>query len=479
MKFYKGVRFKLAALYAAITMATLFAFSAYQYVSLRKDMIDSVDARLQNEFFEFRREDSLLSDPMNRYAKLISSQNAVIPLQPSLFVQFTDTSGRILAQSENLHPGDILASKEAIRLAAGGEEAFETVVGRYEWPLRVVASRAKISTGEEVIYQLGVSLRRQILTLSSFVWSLAIAATILTLGSMGIGWVMAKRTLRPIRDIIDTTQAITAERLQERLSPAGSDDEIDELIITLNNMIQRLESAFKQISQFTADVSHELRTPLAVMRGEMEVALEYGKTVEDLRNVLMSSLEELDRLTVIANDLLLLARADAMMGTERFEQVNLQQLLSEVAADVTVLAQSRGVEFETGDLPETVLLGNHDGLRRLFMNLLDNAVKYTPSGGEVRLSCDVRDGTAKVMVEDTGIGITPDDLPHIFDRFYKASRSRMSSDDKGAGLGLSISKALAEQHGGKISVNSVLHRGTTFTVSLPVLPRPKGTSPTA
>jgi heavy metal sensor kinase len=482
MKFYKGVRFKLAALYSVITVLTLSVFSVYQYESLWSEMLDNLDTRLRDEFLDFQRQFVPSQAAMKSYADVISKQNAKVPLQPALFVQFADATGKILARSDDSPESHPLASRDTFQRAVTepldqdppGET--ETVTGRYEWPIRVLSARLKTEDGKDAVFQLGVSIRRLIFTTRGFAQNLALATVTLAALSLLIGWVMAKRSLRPVRDIIETTQAITAERLEERLSPVGSGDEIDDLIHTLNNMIGRLESAFKQISQFTADVSHELRTPLAVMRGEMEVALEYGKTVEDLKNVLMSSLEELDRLTVIANDLLLLARADAMMGTERFEQVNLRNLLSEVAGDMAVLAQSRGIDFKTGALPEATLLGDHDGLRRLFMNLLDNAVKYTASGGEVRLSCDLRDRMARVTVKDTGVGIAPEDLPHVFDRFYKASRSRMAGDDRGVGLGLSISKALAEQHGGKISVNSVQHQGTTFTVVLPVLLKTKGVS---
>jgi heavy metal sensor kinase len=348
-------------------------------------------------------------------------------------------------------------------------EAAETVYGKFEVPIRVLSVAVETSQGDDVVLQLGVSMRRTIITSEGFLRNLAIAIAVLFFVSLLAGWAMATKSLRPVHDIIETTRAITAERLQERLHPVGSEDEIDQLIHTLNNMIERLEAAFKQISQFTADASHELRTPLAVMRGEIEVALEYSKTVAELRSVLASMLEEIDRLSGIASDLLLLARADARLGAEHFENVNIQQLLMDVVSDAKVLAASRGIELRSGPIQEGVLLGNRDWLRRIFMNLLDNAVKFTPSGGEVKLSCEIRDGKAMVVVEDNGIGIDPKDLPQVFNRFYKRSPVGTPASDKGVGLGLSICKALAEQHGGTISVQSVLHRGTTFTILLPLL----------
>ncbi len=469
MNFYKGVRFRVTALYSVITLATVLGFGVYQYFSLWGEMLDNLDERLRNEYMDFQMDLPLTPKLMAQYRDQISRQNAKVPLQPAVFVQFADLSGRILAWSENCLPNVLLASPEGFRLALIASEVTETISRGYEYPVRVLSARVRTDTGQEVVYQLGVSIRRLVLTTQGFLRALGVAVGVLTLVSLGIGWEMAKRSLRPVRDIIATTQAITAERLQERLTPVGSGDEIDELIHTLNDMIRRLEAGFKQITQFTADVSHELRTPLAVMRGEIEVALEYGKTMEEMKSVLISSLEELDRLTMIANDLLLLARADAQLGTEDHREVDLRELLIEVVADARVLAESRGIHLKTGELAGAVVLGSRDSLRRVFMNLLDNAVKYTPSGGEVRLNCEVRDGSAHVHVEDTGIGIMAEDLPNVFDRFYKASRSRMSREDKGVGLGLSISKAVAEQHGGAISVASVAGKGTTFSVRLPLI----------
>jgi heavy metal sensor kinase len=473
MKFHRGVRFRLAAIYTVIIVATLAGFSVYQYFALWGEMLDNLDGRLRDEFEDFHREGVLTAQSMAKYAKQISAQNAKVPLQPAVFVQFADTAGRPLASSNNVPEGDTLASKRGFRLALIASEVTESIVGKYEYPIRVLSTRMKAEDGSEVVFELGVSIRRLIFTTRGFLQNLITASGVLTLLSLIVGWWMAKRSLRPVHNIIETTRIITAERLQERLSPTGSGDEIDELILTLNHMIARLEAAFRQISQFTADVSHELRTPLAVMRGEIEVALQYSKSEEELKGVLVSMLEEVDRLSGIANDLLLLARADAGLDMKRFDKVNLGQLLAEVADDVKLLAESRGVVLKSGDLQDTVLLGDRDGLRRIFMNLLDNAVKYTPSGGQVRLSCVVRDGAARISVEDNGVGIGPEDVPHLFDRFYKTSRSRTQTSDKGAGLGLSIARSLVEKHGGTISVQSALGRGTTFTVLLPLLPGEK------
>lgn len=474
MKFHKGLRFKLALLYTLITAASLGGFSIYQYFSLWNEMLENLDNRILDELEEFKREYPLTPAGMETYVKQIAAQNAKVPLQPALFSQFADASGRVIACSEATHTFELLVSKETFRAAMKGAIVFQTVTGKYDWPIRVLATRLDTPDGRPVFFQLGVSIRRLILTTRGFATNLLVATILLTFFSVVVGWFMAKRSLRPVAKIIQTVQAITAERLQERLEPVGSGDEIDELIHTLNEMIERLERAFKQISQFTADVSHELRTPLAVMRGEMEVALEYGKTVEELREVLASSLEELDRLSSIANDLLLLARADAQLGLEHFEEVDLKEVLAEVISDTTVLAQYRGITFTASELPPAVMMGNRDALRRIFINLVDNALKYTPPGGQVRLSCEVHNRTARVTVADTGIGISPQDLPHIFDRFYKASHSPQSKDDKGVGLGLSIAKALVEEHGGKIAVESVPQRGTTFNVTLPLLGSKRG-----
>ena len=299
--------------------------------------------------------------------------------------------------------------------------------------------------------------------------SLVVALAFFFAFSIAAGWLLVSKALEPVGSIIRQTERITADNLQERLRLSGTGDELDELCITLNKMIVRLESSLNQASRFAADVSHELRTPLTVMAGELEVALQYAKSDEDYRKALASALEEIGSLVKIADDLLTLERVDAERGLADLEQVNLKRLLTKIHEDIGVLAESKGIEFKLDPLPGIIVLGDPNTLTRLIINLVENAVKYTPSDGTVTLSLAKRDQSAQITVADTGIGIPQDELPKIFDRFYVVDKSR-SGRTAGTGLGLSICKAIVEMHDGEIRVESNEGKGSRFTVHLPLLP---------
>jgi heavy metal sensor kinase len=242
-------------------------------------------------------------------------------------------------------------------------------------------------------------------------------------------------------------------------------DELDELAGTINGLLDRLAAYHAQASRFTADASHELRSPLAAMRAAVEVTLQQPRTAADYRDVLASLGEQCERLTALVNGLLLLARADTGEVTVRREMVDLSALAEEAAEMYEPLAEERGLAFRWECPPGAAVLGDAQRLRQLVTNLVDNAMKFTPSGGSVRLGVQ-RDGqNATLSVSDTGIGIAAEHLAHVFERFYQADPARSSS---GAGLGLSICRWIVEAHGGAITAKSQEGDGTTFTVRLPL-----------
>jgi len=233
-------------------------------------------------------------------------------------------------------------------------------------------------------------------------------------------------------------------------------------------MISRLEQAFERERRFTADASHELKTPLAILRGDIEVALRRERMPEEYQRVLKSSLEEIARLTKLTEDLLTLARSDAGESVLELEQVQLDQLASEARAYIAPLADSAGVALSYDAPPSPVVVeGDQKRLKQLLVNLLDNAIKYTPSGGSARLALAVEDANAVIEVTDTGRGIPSAALPHIFERFYRQTDPR-DSRVTGFGLGLAISKWIVDAHGGLIEAESQESRGSRFTVRLPL-----------
>ncbi|MBM4038055.1 MAG: heavy metal sensor histidine kinase [Planctomycetes bacterium] len=286
------------------------------------------------------------------------------------------------------------------------------------------------------------------------------------------GHALARKVLKPIGQISRTARQITSSSLNERLVRSKTGDEFDLLADTLNDMIGRLEESFTLTRKFAADAAHELRTPLTILKGEAEVALRSkDRDPAMYEEVLESNIREYDRMIHIITQLLLLAQADAGKVVVGREPVRLDLLLGELAETFHVLADSAQLTLEAGPFPEVVVNGDRARLHELFANLLDNAVKYTPPGGRVSVTCTTDAEHVSVAVADTGIGISPDDQTKVFGRFYRVEGSR-SRNTGGAGLGLSISRWIATAHGGRIELQSTLGAGSTFTV---VLPLPVGT----
>jgi heavy metal sensor kinase len=289
---------------------------------------------------------------------------------------------------------------------------------------------------------------------------------VLLLATAG-GYFVSRRALSPVDRITQTARSISADNLSKRLEVPRTGDELERLSETLNEMIARLEAAFRKISRFTADASHELRTPLAVMRTTAEVALRAGDVEAESRSALEQILVEIERTSHLVENLLLIARADSGDARLNKHPVDIVAAVDEACSQASVLARVKGIRFETR-LPAKSLFvtGDRDALRRLFLILLDNAVKYTPAGGEFEVSLAEGEGYVIGAVKDTGIGIAREDLPFIFDRFYRVDRAR-SREQGGAGLGLAIGRWITEAHGGSITVQSELNRGSLFKVQIP------------
>ena len=282
-----------------------------------------------------------------------------------------------------------------------------------------------------------------------------------------IGWFLARKALAPVASITATARRISAENLNERIEVENRGDEIGMLATTVNEMIERLEDSFRQIKQFSADASHELKTPLTILRGEMEIALRTATDMEQMRQALRSSLEEVERMSSIVKNLLDLTKIGVEREAAPREKVQLQKILTERYEHFERFAMERGVNLTIVRNVPAVVEADPLRLGQLFYNLIDNAIKYTESGGEVELALDIEGSEAVFRVSDTGVGIGEEDLPHIFDRFYRVDKAR-TRDAGGAGLGLSICKEIVETYGGRISAESRPGGGTVFTVRLPL-----------
>jgi heavy metal sensor kinase len=301
---------------------------------------------------------------------------------------------------------------------------------------------------------------------------LLIMASVLPFGLLlagGGGWLLARRALKPVDRMTRTAQRISGEHLNERLQETDSDDELDRLAKTLNDMLGRLDGAFHQMRQFSADASHELQTPLTILKGELEVALRLQRSPEEYQRVLKSGLEEIDRINHLVEGLLLLARADAGVLRLDLRPVELKTLLQEICEQMRVVADNHAISLHSSLLESVSVRGDREHLRRLLLNLVDNAIKYTPAGGSATLSLQSENEWASLMISDTGIGLSKEEQQRIFSRFHRATETR-SRDERGVGLGLSIARSIVEAHGGRIDVESAPGQGSTFTVHLPTNP---------
>ncbi len=388
-----------------------------------------------------------------------------------LHIDLLDPSGRRDSRHFPSRSRKLFLSPEVLKNASQGLPTFETVEFSGSRPVRIMTMPV-IEAGRIVnLVQVGMSLENMYKTRQNFLLIMASVLPLVLLLAGGGGWLMAHRTLKPVDQITRTAQRISGEHLDERLQETGTGDELDRLAKTFNNMLGRVGDTFYQMRQFTADASHELQTPLTILKGEMEVALRSQRSLEEYQRVLKSGLEEIDRINHLVGGLLLLARADAGVIRLDLRSVALKQLVLEVREQMKVVADDHNVSLHS-NLPESVSVrGDQEYLRRLLLNLVDNAVKYTPAGGKVTLSLHSDTGWASLKISDTGIGLSCEEQERIFSRFYRANDTR-SRNEKGVGLGLNIVRSIVEAHKGQILVKSTPGQGSTFTVTLPINPSP-------
>ena len=306
--------------------------------------------------------------------------------------------------------------------------------------------------------------RLRALLLTTLAAALILGLPVAALG----GWWLAGRALAPVRAMTETANRIEAKNLAERLPLPPRNDELGKLAHTFNQLLDRLQAAFQRERRFTADVSHDLRTPLALMKSSIGVALNRPRSATELQGTLVEIDGQIDRLSGILDASLTLSRADSGQLGEHFAPLNLSELLVDLAETSTPYAEEERNQTVACDIAADLWVkGDRDYLTRLFLNLLDNAMQYTPPGGTIRLTAAPDGGQIAAVIEDDGPGIAPEDLSHVFDRFYRADKARTGGIREHAGLGLSIAQAIAHAHGGEITVESQLGHGSRFTVWLP------------
>lgn len=390
------------------------------------------------------------------------------PALLNMIVQIYDSAGKLIASSKNMSNASIF-TKKAVIAELKNKKHFDTVQAELSpgsrASLRVLTVPVIENNRVAYIAQVASPLRSVELALRDLkiILFLLLPMTVFLTGI--IGALLAKLALNPVDKMIDTIHKITADNLKIKVNIPDTKDEIKRLADTFNEMLGRLEHSFASQRQFIENFAHEIKTPLAVLRGEMEVALKKMRPAEEYETVLLSNLEEVDRINRIVEDLLMLARYDSSAIILEKRGLELEVLLRKIVADINVLAEQKNILVNFTAQPSLMIYGDASQLRRLFMNLLDNAIKYTQDNGAVTVSAEAENDYAKIVFKNTSAGIPESELKHVFDRFYRMDKSRK---EPGFGLGLSIAKSIAEAHKGRIEVSSMENRGTAFTVFLPM-----------
>lgn len=388
---------------------------------------------------------------------------------------FDAATGRLLVQSRAFDAAgvDYTPAEVSVFREQRSVHDVQTDQGRVRISSTIIAP----APGQDYLLQVGLPLDRvdrSVAGLERQVWwgiALGLAA------SAVLGRWMAGRALAPLSRLAEAARPIDITTLDRRLPLRGTGDELDDVTLAFNHALARVERAVGDMRQFSAALAHELRTPLAVLRGETELALRTVQTPEQARLRLESQIEEFDRLNGLITQILTLARAESGQINLARDPIDLSALSHTIVEQMAPIGDARGISVTCRASSDLIVTGDAGWLQRLLLILLDNAIKFTPDNGQVTVDLSSEPGFARLTVTDTGVGMSAEVLPHVFERFYRADPARTRRID-GAGLGLALAKWIAEQHHATIAVSSRPDHGSHFTVRIPAAPTTRDTLPT-
>lgn len=406
--------------------------------------------------------------PVLRYDSNDPEEAEFIEEATRYYQVYDSNSGRLLVQSTAFDPLGLHYTPSEVQAFRDQSRVYDmhTDDGR----IRISSSPVSPAPGEAYLLQVGLPLDPVDGALNRFLRLLLWSVPVGLIVAIITGRWMAARALAPLARLGAAARTISVADLGQRLHVRGVGDELDEVADAFNETLTRLDQAVGEMKQFSAALAHELRTPLAVLRGETEFALLHARSPEEFRRGLEGQLEELDNLARLINQILTLARAEAGEIPLAREPVDLSGLGAAVVEQLEAVAQDANVELACDAPNPIVVIGDAGWLERLLLNLIDNAIKFTPARGRISVRVSRDNAAARLDVRDTGVGIAPEALPHLFERFYRADPARSRRDD-GAGLGLALAKWIADRHGATIGVASRPGEGSTFTVRLPLAVR--------
>jgi len=490
--FLKSIRFKITLWYIVILALTLSLFSILLYHNFKRSLYDNFDDLLQSKakgiadsidtYWEAEKLEAVTAGTKTSVFSKINNINFVKIAQhwvkeksndPKLMntvVQIFDIKGKNIASSKNI-PGIVTIPKDIFDYVLGGSYTFDNFniespgeKGKV-LPLRAITIPVVENDNVAYIVQVASSLILAHSALNNLKMRLFFLLPLIVCLTGIAGALLAGLALKPVDSIIRTARQITADNLKLRINIPDTKDEIRRLADTFNDMITRLEESFHLEQQFIQDVSHELKTPLTILKGELEITLKKIRSAQEYESVLNSSLDEINKISRLVENLLILARFDNREMPLETKPVDLNVLLESLLGDIDILAKQKNIKINFSEQEKIVLEADENQIRQVFLNLLDNAIKYTPQDGNIVLSLRKENNFAKIKISDTGISIPENALPYIFDRFYRVDKARSSL---GFGLGLSIVKSIVDAHKGRVEVNAKLNQGTTFTVFFPL-----------
>jgi len=485
-----SIRFKIVLWHMLILSLALFIFGTVLYHNLSLKISDDTDDVLRSRakgieqsidtYWEAERMDIALGDTklhftkegninFIRIARRWVGEKINDPDLINIIVRIYDAHGSPIASSKNV-PTEHLNTRIFYDVKKGADHFENAYLVVNEKPSSFRIFTTPVMENKRLSYVVQVasplSQLRKVLRNLRFSLLFLLPLTVILTGLSGV--FLVQLTLKPVDQMIETIHQITAENLKLRLKIPSTRDEIESLAKTFNQMIARLDEAFTSQRQFMEDISHELKTPLSVLKGELEVTLNKIRSTQEYETILHSSLEEVNHLAGMVENLLTLARFDAKTTTLQAVPLDLNLLIKDVVEAIQVLAIQKNITLQSNSAHTVDVLADKNQLKRLLLNILDNAIKYTQPGGKITVDLRQQKNSADIDITDTGIGIPEGELPHIFNRFYRVDKSRSSF---GFGLGLSIAQSIAMAHGGKIYARANVPQGTVFTISLPIKPK--------
>ena len=483
------IRFKAGMLYALILAVILVVFGGVTYYHLKRLLYSDLDQELRmkaREILAILNAYEQINRPQSQPFQMlldVLAQGGVIQDQKVVIDDLWKAKLEVL-RIKNDYLNIVNAQGRTILYSDNFDEEIATIFQRqfpphfgqivfrslHEGAIHLRAVNMPVAyQGHPLVLQIATPLNKTLALLRSMLFWLGILTVGILFLSGFIGSFFAEKALLPVRETTRAAKHIVEHKdLSVRLPERVADVEMRDLVRAFNHMISQLETSFQHISEFSSHVAHELKTPLAIVKGELELALNKERSSQEYQRVLRECLEEIDRMIRIIKDILLLAKIDYKPEIFEFERLSLTDFLREIHEQSRVLAAEKRISVQM-ELPkeEVFIRADKVHLRRLFLNLITNAVQYTPENGRVFIRVRRDDPEVHVAIEDTGVGIHPDHQEKIFDKFFRAPKTKADREG-GSGLGLNIAQSIARVHQGHIAVESVLEKGSIFTVTLPV-----------